>query len=667
MVTRAVALPADAPAGAVVLRIPGLTALAEPGSLRAEVGGGREVVSLRTRLVLPAAPAAPGPAIERLRGLELARQALEADRTHLEWRRTALAQRELRSGFDTRDRFLDPGSRAADTLAVSGLFETLAAEVDRRLAELADALATNEREREAAELEAAQARSQDRAGAGHPSLEVLLGLSAGAAVRELSIVYAVRAARWWPTGAVRLAASGARAEWSLGAIVAQASGEDWTGVRLGLSTADLVHDARLPVLPSLRIGRVQAPPRTGYRAAPTDLDALFEGWDRATIDLGLSSLPGPADMRDDTVTRTRVPAGLAQELLEHEPEEVTPVFTMVTAAPAARPAPSAPPAKAAPPQDLPAPPASFAPQSLSARAHAAGPARLSPPVAAAAAVDLGTSIEPADSWLEFDALQLSAPEDRSLRGRLVRRGPVSGSGDRDAATAAIDALPSPGLARDPLETRGLFDARWDAEGLADVPSDARPHRVSVTRAEGPGRTRLHTVPREAAEVYREAWLDNPFDFPLLAAPVEVFVEGALVTTSPMAAVDRGGVVRLGLGVEERVRVARHVAIEEGAAGLLGGSTAVDHKVTIELRSSLGHAVPVEVVDRAPVPGEPDVDVTVTTQPLASPYDQSDRGRPVRGAMRWIVELPASGEARLELRYRVKLPASSEVVGGNRRD
>ncbi len=90
-------------------------------------------------------------------------------------------------------------------------------------------------------------------------------------------------------------------------------------------------------------------------------------------------------------------------------------------------------------------------------------------------------------------------------------------------------------------------------------------------------------------------------------------------------------------------------------------------MAIELRSALGHAAQVEVVDRAPVPGEPDVDVTTTTQPLASPYDQSDRGRPVRGAMRWIVELPAGGEGRLELRYRVKLPASSEVVGGNRRD
>ncbi len=342
MVTRVVALDADAPAGAVVLRIPGLTPLAEPGSLRAEVGGGREVVSLRTRLDLPAAPAAPGPAIERLRDLELERQALEAERAHLEWRRTALAQRELRTGFDTRDRFLDPPARAADTLAVSGLFEALSAEVDRRLADVADALVANEREREAAELEAAQARTEERAGAGHPRLEVLLGLSAGAAVRDLSIVYAVRAARWWPTGAVRLAASGARAEWSLGAIIAQASGEDWTGVRLGLSTADLVHDARLPVLPSLRIGRVQAPPRTGYRAAPADLDALFEGWDRATIDLGLSSAPPPADMRDDTVTRTRIPAALAQELLEHEPDEVTPVFAMDATAAVRSPGPAAP-------------------------------------------------------------------------------------------------------------------------------------------------------------------------------------------------------------------------------------------------------------------------------------------------------------------------------------
>ena len=67
---------------------------------------------------------------------------------------------------------------------------------------------------------------------------------------------------------------------SLSGIVAQASGEDWGGVTLALSTGDLLRDARLPEITSLRLGRAQKPRTKGYRAPPEGLDAMFEGYDR---------------------------------------------------------------------------------------------------------------------------------------------------------------------------------------------------------------------------------------------------------------------------------------------------------------------------------------------------------------------------------------------------
>ena len=41
-----------------------------------------------------------------------------------------------------------------------------------------------------------------------------------------------------------------------------------------------------------------------------------------------------------------------------------------------------------------------------------------------------------------------------------------------------------------------------------------------------------------------------------------------------------------MGVEDRLRVARNVRAEEENAGLLGGSIAITHAVTIDLTSSL---------------------------------------------------------------------------------
>ena len=49
-------------------------------------------------------------------------------------------------------------------------------------------------------------------------------------------------------------------------------------------------------------------------------------------------------------------------------------------------------------------------------------------------------------------------------------------------------------------------------------------------------------------------------------PVDVYVEGTLLARANIGHVDKGGVVHVGLGVEDRVRIARNVRMEEEAAG-----------------------------------------------------------------------------------------------------
>ena len=229
-------------------------------------------------------------------------------------------------------------------------------------------------------------------------------------------------------------------------------------------------------------------------------------------------------------------------------------------------------------------------------------------------------------------------------------------------------MAGPPLTHDPLEARGRFDHRYDAEAAADVPASGRPHRVGVASAEGPSTPRFVAVPREVAEVFREAEIQNPFGAPLLSGPVDVFLDGALLTTAPLSFVDRAGWIRLGLGVEERLRVARNARVEEGTAGLLGGSAVVDHAITVDLASSLGRKVTVEVLERVPVSDDKDVEVKTTyARPDPERYTQADRGPPLRKGLRFAVDVPAGGKAKVELGYRVTLPSKNEIVGGNRRE
>jgi len=285
---------------------------------------------------------------------------------------------------------------------------------------------------------------------------------------------------------------------------------------------------------------------------------------------------------------------------------------------------------------------------------------------AAAEIALPEAIEPEDEWLDFDALELADPLDQERRGRLVRA--PKAAGGRGGNVESVELIESPYLALDPVEARGMFDHRYDAEGLADIPSNRMPHRIGLHSAEVSGSPRFVSVPREAAEVYREVVIENPFDAPLLAGPVEVFVENALLCTSSIPLVDRGGRISLGLGVEERLRVARNARIEESTAGLLGGSTVVDHAITIDLSSSLGQKVTVDVFERIPVTDDKDIEIKLSyTRPSHETYSQVERGAPLRGGMRMQVDVPAGGKNRVELGYRLTLPSKNELVGGNRRE
>ncbi len=724
VVTRRVSIPEDLPEGTVEVAIRGITVVAEPGSARALTEGERDVVGLRVKRVVPASPSSPGELAARVREHHLARARLKNERAHVRARRDLLASVSLDPGMAKAWRRVNPSVRIADALALSALLTQELEALDARVVEMDEALEKNRREREAAELAAAQGRTAEVQGDSRPSLEVIVRLSPGGAVRSLAIEYVVWPARWVPSYSARFSAAATRVAWTIEALIAQASGEDWSHVALSLSTADLVHDARLPELPSLRLGRAQPPARRGYRSPPEGLDAMFEGYDRFVASLPTvpppyagprrSILP-PAPMAMaglvDSMTTVRTPSELEAGLfeddalevestsLEERPDRMTlpsaDTIVQLPFSPAYRGSPTAAAATAAPqplPRNTPVPQAMPLPASKPQGGFASSesktpmreqarkpleegstmdaPAQLGGAGSAQAAWEPAApqAIEPADAWLDFDALYLAEPASKASRGRLARDDPQAGGGPGRAAYELIEHLALPAYARDPRDSRGQFDHRYDAEALGDVPSNARLHRVTVAAANAPATPRFITVPRESAEIYREVEIRNPFDAPLLSGPVEVFVDGALLTQSTITHVDRGGAILLGLGVEDRLRVARNARVEEGSAGLLGGSTAIEHVVTIELASALGRDVEVSVIDRIPITDDRDVEIkTLFVRPAAEPYTQADRGQPVRKGLRWHVTVPAGGKSRIELGYKVVLSSKSEIVGGNRRE
>ncbi len=677
VVTRRIAVEGPLPTGPFDLVIGKITPLADPGSVRVTLPeAGRALVGVNARMVVPASDTGPGPSVELVESLSRQIDRLHDREGALKERVKRLQAALVTPSDDKALRVDGPAKRVRTALLLTAVIGDTVASIDRRIVDLRLELERVTRERDAAQLEDLQTSGPDRMGEAHPTRAFDLRIAAGEQpIESIELSYAIPyAAKWWPQYTLRLTESGTQATLAIEALVAQRTGEDWSQVPIGLSTASIIFDATLPKLPSLRLGKRQPPDNRGFREAPTGGEQLFESYDsfRGRIDHAPMPKAGSRMAPRDDVTVDMDDSRAYDDETGNVAQEA--MYARMEMAPAAPPAPSAAPQGMAQPMRA----RKSAPSMFGAVADA-----ISEPVASAAyaiggmmggggdagrgsyAPDNGVpSMDPGDDWLEFDSLVMGG-RDSSDRGRLRRRPPEGGLPESELFDAQESARRM--NLTDPSVSRGLFDYRYDSDGSVRIPADGRLHRIAILTRPAESRLEWRSVPLVDPAVYREAVLSNPFASPLLAGPVDVFSEGQLVTTTQIQRVDSGGSMRVGLGVDERIRIARNVRMVEESAGLLGGRRELIHDVEIELRSGLGADATVEVIDRVPVTSDDHVNIElVHEQPNGSSYDQKELDHPVEGGRRWKVKLGAGDRKTIEVRYQVTLRSKDELVGGNRR-
>ncbi|GGU82070.1 hypothetical protein GCM10010275_16430 [Streptomyces litmocidini] len=649
------------------VRVTGLPRALDPGSLRARVLGVSGARVTEARVEVEAEPG-DGGAPEGLRR--------EVERLH-EAHAAAAARRDRHRALIEEVgglRPVPPGRKRDDPhrrtpvdawLELADFVDERLTGLHARLVELDEALRLAEHE-----LEVACDRL-DRASTDAPSAHVetsvcaVLTLHGAEEEVELELEYGVPGAVWVPTYRLAHRQGDGGGRLVLRASVAQRTGEDWTGVRLALATADLGRRTDLPALRSIRIGRRQsAPAPSGWREPPAGLADLFTGYEAA----------GPAPFRGGFAVGGGAPGsaagGGAVPLPVAAPEPVP------------APAPIAPPSFAGPPRpggaygSAPeaygiAPPA--APQAPGGRPRAGdaafvgAPAPRAPGSAAPPPPPPVGPPRPSGAELDYAALVLSGPEEPvGRRGRLF---PGSSS---DAVAAeyrrraeAVAALPLPEHAVRPRESAGSFDHRFDAAARADVPSDGTWHTVTVGEIPVGLRAEHLCVPSVEQTVYATLAVSNATDQALLAGPVEVTVDDDFLLTAALPTLAPGGVRRLGLGPAEGVRVTRRTHLKESTAGLRNNVTVLDHRVHVELANRLAGPVTVEVHERVPVSSEPDVRIEERAD-WTAPEDGAAPERHAPGTRVWRVELPAGGTAVLDGGYEIRIPAGKALVDGNRR-
>ncbi|KAF3463462.1 DUF4139 domain-containing protein [Streptomyces sp. Tu 3180] len=661
------------------VRVAGLPRSMDPGSLRARVVGAPGVRVAEARVEVEAEPLAPGTPDELRREVERLRDAYAAAQARRD-RQLGLIEEvgALRPVPPARKR--DDPHRRTPVDAWLGLADF----VEERLTGLHSRLLGLEEELRRVEHDLTVAEDRlSRASTDAPPAHVSTALCAVLTLdgagdaegeTEVEVEYGVPGAVWVPAYRLTHRQGEGAGRLVLRASVAQRTGEDWTGVRIALATADLRRRTDLPRLRSVRIGRRQpAPAPSGWREPPAGLADLFAGYDAAgprpdayaaPVAVGggpVSAPPTPPPPPPAPVHyggphgALPVPGGAAGS----SPGvfgETGALLSPPPPAPAGRPRTGGRPAAA--PAPAPAAPGRAAPPPPPVSAAPAGPAPAAP---------VTGPPQPSGAELDYASLVLCGPEEQDgRRGRLFPGpafDPVTAEYRRRAERVA--ALPLPGHAVRPRESAGSFDHRFDAAAPADIPSDGTWHTVTVGEIPVGLRTEYVCVPSVEQVVYTTLVLSNATDQALLAGPVEVTADEDFLLTAALPTLAPGGVCRVGLGPAEAIGVTRRTNLHESTSGLRNNITVLDHRVRVELANRLAVPVTVEVRERVPVTSDADVRIEERAD-WTAPEDGAGAEHHAPGTRLWRIELPPGGTAARDGGYEIRIPAGKALTGGNRR-
>jgi hypothetical protein len=296
-------------------------------------------------------------------------------------------------------------------------------------------------------------------------------------------------------------------------------------------------------------------------------------------------------------------------------------------------------------------------------------------------------LEPMEDLLDYGSLELSDAEYPGQRGRLrhlpeflsrelhslmavhVRVDVVTLMTQYQSTVESLRFVAPPTWSVPPRESTPHFDYRFDVEARADVPSDGVWHTVPVFSAPVGLSAEYVCVPSVESRAFRTVKVENRTPHALLAGPVDITLGDEFLMTSPLPTLAPGATQRLGLGVEESIKVSRNTRFDEASGGMFGGATMLTHNVCVELANRTQHRVTVEVLEGVPAVPAAEKDIKVEeseVKPAWSKRSLLPGETPVEGERAWKVTLQPGEKQALNATWVVRIPSSKMLVGGNRR-
>lgn len=455
-----------------------------------------------------------------------------------------------------------------------------------------------------------------------PTSRVLVEVSAATTVQAtLTLTYQVRSAGWSPTYDIRVTDITKPLRLSYKAMVYQSTQEDWTKVKLTLSSGEPDKGALMPVLYPWRLDFGQPPPAPTsampFNASIRDVRGIVR--DAATGEVLPFVNVVLLDASGNTINGTTTSMdGYYAIAIPPEGRQLSFTYVGYTA------------------QSV---PISSGTQNIALAANM---------------VEL-QEVVVQQRGARSEVRQLSAMSVTHVPSRRIQRRDMESIGGvpanyGDVSGGVINATTAVGQ-------QAVYRATTFAFPIAvpySIPSDGQNHLVAISEKELAGSYRYYCTPKLDPDAFLFAQATGWEDLHLLPGSAHIYFEGTYVGESLLDLTGVGDTLDISLGRDKGVSVQRVKRKDLSTRQVLGSRRVESVGWTITVRNNKDQPIALTITDHYPVPVRNEIEVRLDEAGGAIVDTE-------KGFLTWRMDLQPRADRSLPFGYSVKVPKERQVV------
>jgi uncharacterized protein (TIGR02231 family) len=191
----------------------------------------------------------------------------------------------------------------------------------------------------------------------------------------------------------------------------------------------------------------------------------------------------------------------------------------------------------------------------------------------------------------------------------------------------------------------------------NIPSDAKPYIVDVTKYNLPATYKHTAIPKEDRDAFLLARITGWEDLNLVEGVANVYFGGSYVGQSYIYTRNVADTLDLSLGRDSKVLVTRTKMKEYTDKQLIGTKKKETYRYQIVVKNNRKVPINIEIQDQAPISENDEIEVTV---------DETSKAvyNPVTGICKWNFNIQPDKQENVNLQYTVKYPKNKAVQTKN---